>query len=176
MKRTLLTLLSITVLSAAISQTSGTITIGKSDTSGTDSIVAKNTTSSTPSKAPLRHINGLFYSDWVSDQIRVGNSITYKQTRYYFYVTSQGSAYFFRSVGKPKKVMKILLKEPTKLAEEAGKYELNDGILYIETGSISDNKVFRYSGEANATKIWIDVKSEYRKKLELDLMFNKFIE
>jgi len=176
MKKTLLTLLTIAFLTSSFSQTSGTITIGKKDTSVTDSTVATNTDKPKPVKPTLRQINGLFYSDWVSDQIRVGNSITYKQTRYYFYVTSQGSAYFFRSSGNPKKVMKILLKNPTKLAEEAGKYELKDGILYIETGSLSDNKVYRYSGEANAKKIWIDVKSEYRKKLELDLMFNKFVE
>lgn len=150
-------------------QTSGTITIEKNDSTKADAPAKPERT------APIR-LQGLFYSDWVADEVRVGNNVTFKETRYYFYCTKYGEVYFFRSVGNPKKLAKAFQKNPNKYAEEIGKYELTDGELYIQTGDLSSNKIYRYTGEANSSKIWLGMKAEYQKKVQLDLYLTKYLE
>ncbi|MBL4705258.1 MAG: hypothetical protein JKY54_12105 [Flavobacteriales bacterium] len=174
MIKALLIVLGILVATTFHSQTSGTITIEKFDTTKKDTITPPPP--SADSRSKLVYLNGLFYSDWVQDEIRTGNSISFKQTRYYFYCTSSGIVYFFRSSGKPKKMAKVFMNDPNKFTEEVGNYELNDGLLYIETSSLSSNQIFRYTGEANSTKMWIGVKAAYHKKVQLNLYLNKYVE
>ncbi len=159
---------------SGFSQTSGTITIQKEqpDTNKTDTA---NQESVTPRPQPVR-LSGLFVSDWVSDQYRSGNQVSVVQTRYYFYYAGGHEVYVFKSAGKPSKVLKALKKNPGKLAEEVGYYELEDGILYVETQSMNGNEIYRYTGEANPGKMWLGSKSMYRKKMQLDLYLSRYVQ
>ena len=165
---------------SCFAQLSGTITIQKKDTNATstDTIDVADTDTIPSDIKPKRkvYLSGLYYSDWVSDEVRTGNNVEFLQTRYFFYYTNRGDVYFFRSSGKPKKLIKAFEKNPNKYAEEVGHYEVDDGYLYIETGGLGSNKIYRYTGEANNKKMWLGMKSEYRKKTRLDLYLTKYVE
>lgn len=122
-------------------------------------------------------LTGFYYSHSMVQEFKGSSGMTsYKQIRYYLYISGSKKIYIFTSPLSPQKARKKFSKKREDIADEIGKYSTTENSLYLTTNT-TDNRhraTYRYVGEIGDEFLYLSYKAAYKQKVALDIYLYKF--